>query len=67
MNKTARAREITAGFPNTPDGRYQAASVLMSELGITRNHARVLIHAALRTTTTRGGKRIGAGRRKKAQ
>ena len=63
MNKTQVARDLLPLYPATQEGRYQAASDLMSQLGISRNYARRLIHAALHSSPTRGGMRPGAGRR----
>ena len=67
MSQTARAREVLTQYPPTTDGRYNAASQLMQELGITRNQARVLVNRAMSQPKPRGGARPGGGRRKKQQ
>ena len=65
MSQTTRAREVLTQYPLATDGRYNAASQLMQELGITRNHARVLVNRAMSQPKPRGGARVGGGRKPK--
>ena len=62
MSQTDYARRLLPA----PD-RYALATRLMAELGITRDHARVLIARAEQQPKPRGGARVGGGRRKKQQ
>ena len=62
MSQTDYARRLLPTLD-----RYALATRLMAELGITRDHARVLIARAEQQPKPRGGARVGGGRRKKQQ